>query len=221
MSVQNSAQKTIAQIVRNDEQLFPGDLKHYLRVTVQHARNLNNPYHNFRHLFHVLYMVHQACWFHRSDLLPREIRNMHIAAIFHDFDHSGRTGHDDLEIARAVRALNRYIHEDDALAYPHIAKLIEATQFPYRTPSQHLSLDAQILRDADMSQVFHTAWLQQILFGLGAEMNMTPVQMLAAQPAFLETLSFSTPWAHATFPPSLIREKINESRELLALLQDA
>ena len=40
---------SLPQIVRNDQDLYEGDLTHYLKVIFNHAINLNNPYHNFRH----------------------------------------------------------------------------------------------------------------------------------------------------------------------------
>jgi hypothetical protein len=45
---------SLPQIVRNDHKLYEGNLVHYLQVIFNHAINLNNPYHNFRHMFHVL-----------------------------------------------------------------------------------------------------------------------------------------------------------------------
>src|SRR5262249_51563583 len=55
---------SLPQIVRNDHNLYDGNLVHYLQVIFSHAINLNNPYHNFRHMFHVLWLCHEACGFY-------------------------------------------------------------------------------------------------------------------------------------------------------------
>ena len=208
----------IDTIVENAEKIFPGDLIYYYQVVMKHARNLRNEYHNFRHMFYVMWACHQGCLYHRERLLPRDIRNIHIAALFHDFDHSGRTGHDDLEITRALRALRKHLHAEDASDAPAIEEMICATQFPYKTDGVELSLSAQILRDADMSQTFSVSWIQQVVFGLGEEMGQEPRQMLVMQPGFLRSIRFLTPWGQEAFPQSLIDAKIEESQGLLRLL---
>src|SRR5437899_12891226 len=81
----------LPQIVRNDQDLYEGDLSHYLKVIFNHAINLNNPYHNFRHMFHVLWLCHEACKFYADGLTKRDKRNLLIAAVFHDFDHLGNS----------------------------------------------------------------------------------------------------------------------------------
>lgn len=49
---------SIPDIILNREGLYRGDLKHYFKVLFNNAKNLNNPYHNFRHMFCGLYIKH-------------------------------------------------------------------------------------------------------------------------------------------------------------------
>lgn len=46
---------SLPEIIRNDAGLYLGDLKYYLRVIFHNSQNLYHPYHNFRHMTHVLY----------------------------------------------------------------------------------------------------------------------------------------------------------------------
>ena len=64
-------------------------------------------------MLHVTWLCHQACEFYASELTNRQKRDLLIAALFHDFDHSGMMGEDDLNIARALRALDKHLSEDD------------------------------------------------------------------------------------------------------------
>ncbi|MDP3954167.1 MAG: hypothetical protein Q8Q06_01980 [bacterium] len=143
-----------------------------------------------------------------------------IAALFHDFDHSGRVGQDDLEIERAVRGLRANILGIDKYFQNDIEHLIRATEFPYKVPSSELTLEAQILRDADLSQALSVAWIQQVVFGLAEEMRKTPLEILKMQEGFLSNLKFSTDWAKQAFTQESIELKIEESRELLEILED-
>ena len=210
---------TIPEIVRNDESLYEGDLKHYFRILFNHARNLNGPYHNFRHMFHVMWLCYDACRFYADRLTKREMRDLLIAALFHDFDHIGRTGNDDLNIALALRGLKKYIAPEDQLFLADIVELVRPTEYPYKITAETLSLSQKILRDADISQAFSVAWIQQVVFGLAAEMSSTPRALLGMQEAFIRGTVFNTEWAEKKFAKEK-DSKIEEARGLIALLEE-
>ncbi len=204
----------LPEIIENPNGLYEGDLKSYFEIFLS-AKNLYNPYHNFRHIIHVVWLCYNACIYYREILTGREMRNLLIAAIFHDYNHRGRTSDDDLNIELAIRALKKHILEQDRRFFDEIVELMRATKFPYDTKSRDLSLSAQILRDADSSQGLSPVWVQQIVFGLSAEMDITPVKMLREQELFFRRLEFTTDWAKKEFPQSLIEERIAEARALL------
>lgn len=209
---------SIPEIIRNDGRLYEGDLIAYFKIIFMHARNLQLPYHNFRHIFHVLWLCHRACQFYREELTSRQMRNLLIAVLFHDFDHSGRLGDDDLNIERAIRSFNRYVLPDDKEFLSEIAELIRVTEFPYKTPTDQLSLPQQIIRDADLSQSLSVAWVQQVIFGLAAEWGKKPAEVFKMQGPFLLNLKFCTAWAQQEFPKNDITGKIKEAEEFLELL---
>ena len=97
--------------------------------------------------------------------------------------------------------------------------MIEATHYPYKTKSEELGLLANIIRDADLAQVFSPAWIQQVVIGLALERGTAPIEVLKGQAAFLGDLSFHTPWARDLFPPELVNAKIEEAAKLVRLLE--
>lgn len=219
MEQESKVRGGIAGIIRNDALLFEGDLKPYFRAIFYDAQNLLNPYHNGRHMLHVLWLCYQACIFYGT-LSKREVRNAFIAAMFHDFNHTGKAGPDSVNIERAIAALKEHIMDEDREELPEIIEIIMATEFPYKTPSNQLNLTLQIIRDADLSQALDPVWLQQVVLGLAAEWGKTPCEILRMQDSFLGNLKFITEWAKKKFPEIDIESKIAEAKDLLALLEE-
>lgn len=211
---------TIGQVIINKFGVYEGDLRHYFKVVFQ-AKNLKNPYHNFRHMFHVTWLCHTAILFYLEQglITMRQARNMLIAALFHDYNHTGKTGYDDIEIELALRGLRKHILEEDRPYLEEIESYIRGTEFPHKIPASDLTLCGQILRDADMSQALAPAWIQQTIFGLSQEWSTPPIAILRMQQPFLSKLDFSTDWAKDRYPREVINGKIEEANELLALLE--
>ncbi|HEY4515380.1 MAG TPA: HD domain-containing protein [Candidatus Paceibacterota bacterium] len=211
---------TLPEVIVNDDALYLGDLKYYFRAIFRHARNLEHPYHNFRHLFHVFWLCYQACLFYRERLSARDMRNLLIAAMFHDFDHSGRAGNDDLNIELAIRGLKKHVAEMDMPYLDEICALIRLTEFPPTSATEPQDLLGEIMRDADMGQTFSVAWIQQVVFGLAREAGIKPIEMLARQKPFLSATKFYTEWGRMMFGPKTIEDKITEAEALLVILSE-
>jgi hypothetical protein len=211
---------SIPAIIRNDDNLYEGNLIKYFRTCFNHAKNLNNPYHNFRHMCHVMWLCHTACIFYvkTNALSKRQMRTLLIAGLLHDADHTGKPGPDAINIAKAVDCLEKYIDDSDAKYYTDIATLIRISEYPYKFPSEKLSLSGQIIRDADMSQALDPVWIQQVVFGLSAEWGKSPFEVLKMQKKFLKDLKFNTEWAQQMFPISAIESKIKEAEELVNII---
>ena len=214
----------LPELIRNKDGLYEGDLVVYFRTIFFQSKNLNNPYHNFRHMLHVLWLCHQACRHYQSRLTPRQMRNLLIAALFHDFNHTGcphpgEAAPDRINIELALAGLRQYIAPDDRASLPEIEALIGATQYPYTIASDALDLLGEILRDADLAQALSPVWIQQIIVGLAAEWGVEPLAVLRMQKSFLGALEFHTQWARQLFPPQLVQAKIDEAEQLLRLLE--
>lgn len=208
----------LPEIIVNKDGVYQGNLADYYRWIFKNATNLSNGYHNFRHLFRVAWLCYQACVYYGDKLTRKEKRNLLIAAMFHDVNHSGKKGIDEDNIRQAIAALYKAIMPADRPYFEEIANLIWATEFPHRIRTELLSILEMILRDADVAQVLDVAWMQEVLFGLAEEWEMAPIDVLSHQVTFLENLKFGSEWAKETFPPSAIAAKIAEVRAHLALL---
>lgn len=222
--------KTLPEVISNTHGLYEGNLEHYLRVLFTEAQNLWFPYHNFRHMLHVTWLVYQGCEYYVDRLTPREMRDVLIAALFHDFDHSGMMGNDDLNIERTVRALDKHLLEEDSPFFSRISKLLRSTEYPPGRINiewngdadmnvQNPFLCSDILRDADVSQAFSTAWVQQVVFGLAAEWRQSPLEVLKMQQGFLSGLKLRTEWARQLFPQEVVEAKIAEAQALLKIVE--
>lgn len=208
-----------ANIIGNKGGLYEGNLAHYFKAIMEYANNLANPYHNFRHMFHVLWLCSVACEYYSIKISKRDVRNLFIAAMFHDFDHSGKSGNDDLNIELAIRGLRKHILPEDKPYLLEIEGLIRITEYPHKESGDQLTLTGQILQDADLGQALADVWIQQVVISLSEEWGVTPKAVLEMQEKFLGELRFSSEWAKHQFPPEVIRAKIEEVRSLLAFLQ--
>lgn len=207
------------KIIINEIGLYEGNLVRYFQIVFNNAKNLNLPYHNFRHMMHMVWLCHCACNFYLGTISPREMRNLLIAAMFHDFDHRGTIGDDDLNIQLAIRGLEKHILPEDLAHLRDIKTIIQATEYPNTTPSTELDLLSQIIRDADSSQALNAAWIQEVIFGLAAEWKKPPIEILRVQESFHRNLKFNTEWAKQMWPQYYIEEKINEANNLLHILE--
>jgi hypothetical protein len=211
-------------LIKNKEDLYEGDLTLYFQTIFFRSKNLNNPYHNFRHMLHVLWLCHKACRYYQSRLTPRQMRNLLVAALFHDFDHPGHPhprekDPDRINISMAIAGLRQHISPGDRESLPEIEALIELTHYPYIVGNDELGLLGKIIRDADLAQALSPVWIQQVVLGLAQEWGVKPLEVLRMQSSFLGGLSFYTRWARQLFPQELIQAKIDEAEELLQLLQ--
>ncbi|MEZ4114149.1 MAG: hypothetical protein R3B65_01675 [Candidatus Paceibacterota bacterium] len=75
------------------------------------------------------------------------MRDLLIAALFHDFNHSGKSrGKDGEEIEVALMSLRHYILPEDRDRLIFISNIIKATQFPYVVPENELTISMRIIR---------------------------------------------------------------------------
>ncbi len=208
---------SIPEIIENTEEIYEGNLGHYFCV-IFGAKNVTHQYHNFRHMLHVTFLCYNACLFYVNELTKREMRNLLIAALFHDYNHPGRTGDDDLNIEIATRGLKKAVLPEDEEHLQGVCEIIRPTQYPYIVEAAELSLLQGILRDADVAQAFNPAWIQPVVFGLGEEMGVAPIKVLEMQESFISNLKFNTVWGHEMFEQARA-EKIAEAKRLLSILR--
>lgn len=177
------------------------------------------PYHNNFHL-------EQVC---KYALLNSEYENISIeeqkllaiAALFHDYNHSGSGKNDDDNIREAVSGFLDYqynskneLKSEEKLV---VWKAIKSTRYPYLTEGTELPLLDKILRDADILQsLFCQNYINGVVGAIATESNMTIEVMLKVQIQFLENTKFLTNFATINVNKQLprITELINITNNL-------
>jgi len=213
---------SIPIIASNQNSLYEGNLKSYFKVIFS-APNIHNGYHGLRHMLHVTWACYEACKYYDKEgsnlLCPRQMRSLLIAALFHDYGHCGKSGDDEINIEVAIRGLFENIQPEDELHKEKIASVIRATKFPHEDLGENITLEQKILRDADASQTFSTAWIGEVLAGLGSEFDESPLEMLKIQDGFLKSLSFYSDFGKEFWGNEAIKAKIEETQELISILE--
>lgn len=173
------------------------------------------PYHNINHLLTVTKHTYYALEF--EDLLEqKEAKDLLLAAIFHDFNHSAGKKKDDENIKEAKKEVKKFIEKENIKAdLDFINKILDATQYPYVIESDKLDEYQSIIRDADLTQVFESNWIYQNIFGLSKELNMTPMEFMKGQRKFLEAVKFNTAYGN-----NLMKERWSQVMKEFEILEE-
>lgn len=212
----------LSGMLLNEENVYAEkNLNRYYRV--QFFRSGNNGYHNLQHFFRVFSHLYDAGKFYllREKLNRREIRNLLIAGLMHDWDHPGTKPEDDsVNIELAIAGLREHIEDCDRQHLPDIERLIWATRYPHLLDIE-IDLRAQLIREADVAQALDDEWLQLVVCGLATEWNMRRTDIMVMQPRFLESLrtAFQSEWAQQTLLP-LVGPKLADVSALVAIMTE-
>lgn len=133
------------------------------------------PYHNTYHSETVAMFCHEAASY--AKLNDEDTRALVLAALFHDFGHSGGRQPDAMNIERAVQACKSYGLQTgiDSKVLAVAERLIRCTEYPYKVAPQD-ELEC-IIRDADMMQIMDANWGEMVLEGLYAEQHLSRPQL--------------------------------------------
>tara|TARA_R110000803_G_scaffold157924_1_gene222241 strand:- start:9650 stop:10273 length:624 start_codon:yes stop_codon:yes gene_type:complete len=160
---------------------------------IKNSTSNNLPYHNFNHLLVVVRYVYQACQYY--NLPEKDEKELLMAALFHDVNHSGGSETDDVNVQRAKFVVSHVIDNYDIdIDKDEVCGIIGVTQYPYVVQVEDMNLKQLIIRDADLMQVFEYNWIQQNMMGLSQEMNIPLGKMISGQKDFLNGVQFNTDW---------------------------
>ncbi len=170
------------------------------------------PYHNDYHVFCMVWNCYLGAMYEQCSLA--ETRALILAALFHDFDHSGGRETDDLNVTRAelrfidavttTGKLRMQSGQRENLSGEEIAlarSAIQITKYPYdRDP---VTIVERIIRDADLMQPYEPdrELLRRCYRGLQQEvelskgMKFTDEQFASGMKAFLDSVVWHTSWA--------------------------
>jgi hypothetical protein len=158
------------------------------------SKSNNGPYHNLNHLMTVLKYCYLGA---TSEGIKdeKELRELLIAAIFHDVNHTIGKEKDDVNVQNSKDAIKKFVKQEEIDADTnYMNKLLDATQYPYVIEGKDLDLKQGIIRDADLMQVFEYNWIHQNIAGLSSELKMDFLDFVQPQRKFLESAAFNTDW---------------------------
>jgi predicted metal-dependent HD superfamily phosphohydrolase len=153
----------------------------------------DNPYHNLNHLLTVLKYTYQGAL--EENVTGKALRELLIAAIFHDTNHTAGKQKDDVNIKNSKKLIKRFVESEGIDAeLENIDKILDATQYPYEIESRDLSVSQSIIRDADLMQVYEYNWIHQNILGLSSEIGIDFLDFVEPQKKFLNSAEFNTDW---------------------------
>lgn len=167
-------------------------LQKAFRFIIENNKSNNAPYHNINHLLTVLKFVDYIA--NGEEVYYDQRLPLHLAALFHDVNHSGGKLKDSENIENAITAFMVFAGKnlgDHGLVH-EVIKLISVTEFPYVKPNSNINKFDMIIRDADMMQQFEYNWISQTTLGLAEESNVGIKEFIKKQRHFLESIIFLT-----------------------------
>lgn len=168
---------------------------------------VENDYHNNEHMINVFNNTMMLFNHYKDEyaLTPYNKLCLGLAALFHDFNHSGGKLKDSQNIELALVSLKEFIDTItksdiwcnrkmvNMLIYNSIEKIITATEFP------HLDIDLdplqKIIRDADTMGGIIEGW-QSVVTNLASEYNKTLEEFIPTQIKFLNSVKFNTDYCN-------------------------
>lgn len=157
---------------------------------------VENDYHNNEHMINVFNnaMVLFENYKDEYGLTPYDKLILGLAALFHDFNHSGGKLKDSENIELALASLKDFLSSiDKSDLYNDIKNIIVATEFP------HLDIDLdslqKIIRDADTMGGIIEGW-QSVVKNLASEYNKTLMEFIPTQIKFLNSVKFNTDYCN-------------------------
>ena len=156
-----------------------------------------NPYHSTFHLLDVFATSMEIANTYDT-LTEKDLSELGLAALFHDFNHSGgKFKRDSDNITEAIIGLTQFISWNDLLIKDVgidefvVEELINITEYPHtREPD---TIKQKIIRDADMSQCYNRNWFMNVITGaLMKEKGLNIKEAIDAQIKYIKNIHYYT-----------------------------
>lgn len=157
-----------------------------------------NPYHNIFHLLDVFTKCMEISLLY-NELNENDILELGIAALFHDFNHSGGKLKDFENIELSISGFNDFYIKNEKefkkLNKNNIEELIKITEYPHkRNPN---NLKEMIIIDSDMIQCYNKNWFLNIITGfLMKEVGLNLKDSINTQIKYVENVRYYTLYAN-------------------------
>lgn len=198
----NSIIKALEESTSKDKKILEAieiiDKYEYLQKAFKYillnSKSNNGPYHNLNHLLTVLKYCYLGA-LSEGIKDEKELRELLVAAIFHDVNHTIGKEKDDVNVQNSKDAIDKFVKQEEIdVDTDYMNKLLDATQYPYVIEGKELDLKQGIIRDADLMQVLEYNWIHQNIAGLSSELKMDFLDFVQPQRKFLESAAFNTDW---------------------------
>ena len=198
----NSIIKALEESTSKDKKILEAieiiDKYEYLQKAFKYillnSKSNNGPYHNLNHLLTVLKYCYLGA-LSEGIKDEKELRELLVAAIFHDVNHTIGKEKDDVNVQNSKDAIDKFVKQEEIdVDTDYMNKLLDATQYPYVIEGKDLDLKQGIIRDADLMQVLEYNWIHQNIAGLSSELKMDFLDFVQPQRKFLESAAFNTDW---------------------------
>jgi hypothetical protein len=195
-------------------------LANAFKFIIENNKGAYNPYHSTFHLLDVFTTSMEIAKVSYPTLSETDKIELGIAALFHDFDHSGGEFKDDIDnIELALLGLVKFMinNSDTAKKYNintiNIMELIQITEFPHK---KEVILPTQmILRDADTIQCYNKNWFLNVITGFQQrELGLSISKGIENQIKFIENVKYCT--SHAKYIHSREQEEMLKNLYFLA-----
>jgi len=188
-----------------------------LSFIIENSKSLYSPYHNLNH--NIIVTVFSYYIGKVEKLSDKEMKELLIAAIFHDYNHTAGEQKDDVNIKNAKEGVKEFLKESELdFDLEKINEILDATEFPYKIDDDKLSTQQKVIRDADMTQLFEPTRLQANYLGLQKESKIDYKKQLENQESFYKVLKFRTKLGKELYKE--FSKEINEELEYLISLEE-
>lgn len=183
-----------------------------MRTFIARNKSSTIPYHNNYHAFCMVLNCYDASKFY--ELANSETRDLLIAALFHDFNHSGGEYLDTENINRALLGYTECCLIKNIIPSEVVKKLIIVTEYPYKKDPD--TLLEKVIRDADLMQSTMPFGYEMCITRLGQEVSksrsrvMSEIEILEGQIDFMNKVVFWTKWANTPYRV----DKFNNARQV-------
>jgi len=183
------------------------DVKDYIS---KHNKT-DNAYHNNKHMIDVFNNAMTLFNEYKDNLTLDDKLHLGIAALFHDFNHSGGKLKDSENIELALIALKDYLDATGKSAlYNDVKHIIIATEFPHNDINPDIL--QKIIRDADTMGGITGDWMS-VVKSLATELNKSLEEFIPSQISFLQSVKYNTDYCNQLLADN--KERIIKELELL------
>jgi len=169
------------------------ELKKTFKFILETNNSWNNAYHNNHHLLNVFNNVMKISIYYDLDKKERTI--LGIAALFHDYNHSGGKLKDDENIKISTDSMLKFIGDElPNIDTNEIVNLISITEFPHKREPK--TINEEIMIDSDLNLIFQIDdWFNNIVVALSIEFGNDILTQIDLQIGFMNNIKFYTNYA--------------------------